>query len=201
MSFISSFHSIQFEITNSDNGTYITKRIKVPRHEDETEQHFIWRLVAFSNSYQSGFEFSSYPHGELGSDLIAHNELAEVTGWVGIGAPLESTLKRAIRSGQRPKISVYLTDQEDITHFCRELRGSTENWVAEIKFYTLEDPEAIAAIAERIESSFTWSATIIDGAFFVNTLGQEWCFNVRELDIWSEYQQSILNKVQQEING
>lgn len=192
MSFISQFHSIQFELTNSDSGAYISSRLKVPRHEDESPEHFIRRLIAFSNSYQSGLRFSAYPHGELASDLIAHDDLGCVSGWISIGPPKASSLRRMLNMYPTPKLSVYFETREEIAQFCHQLRGATENWAQQVRFL-LTPADVATAIAGVLSSSFRWSATIIDGAFFLSALGKEWSFAIEDLDIWREFQQSIQN--------
>lgn len=189
MSFVAGFYSFNIAINNSDTGCFIETRIKLPHHQLEPLTHLYARVIAFAHCYAEGLAFTNQYAGKDTPDLWKRDVTGTVECAVAVGAVDAHKVHRWVK--QRTKvIKIYFYASEQVEQFCRGLKGSRDDWIAEIEFLKLE-PELPEQLAAAAKSSDDWSFNFTDGVLYLSTSGAEYQSQITAVDMWSEYQQFL----------
>jgi hypothetical protein len=86
---------------------------------------------------------------------------------------------------------IYFYEASQIQEFCHLLRGSKTNWVQDIQFFMIQ-PTLLEALVPISRSSPEWQVTYIDNYLYLQVDGTELESNITPVDIWAEYQESLL---------
>jgi hypothetical protein len=84
-------------------------------------------------------------------------------------------------------------DPAQVQTFCHQLRGSKTNWVKDIQFYLVPSP-LLSELLPYESTSPHWTATIIDNRLYLNVDGHDFDAEIKHIDIWEAYQQSLLDQ-------
>jgi uncharacterized protein YaeQ len=201
MSFVEAIYSFRIDLTHTERSGNDDLRFKVPKHPNETMEELLAHVLALTHFYRSGVELSKDRLNPDSPTAFRMDLTGGLLDWMYVGAPEGKLLKRCLRISPRPRLAVYFINQEQVTRFCRELRGSTENWVEHVEFWLL--PEALLTeLAPQIRSRVQWGLTYADEQIYLSweQEGPEesrlFEGQVVAIDIWSEFQRSIEVNVQ-----
>lgn len=189
MAFVEGFYTFQLEVSHPLEGLYERIRIKTPRHPEESAQYLAARVLAYCHCYREGQEFTQGLFEERQPAIWHKDILDQVLLWVDIGCPGEKKLKRALRESAEEYRVYFFTDEQRL-RCCQYLRGSRTNWISGIRFFQLPE-ERIDELAEGLELKNEWSVTFMDQVAYVAANDRQHELEIRELDLWHEFQISI----------
>jgi uncharacterized protein YaeQ len=192
MTFVAAFYTFTIELNHSDRGIFSSFRIKVPRHELESFEHFYSRLIAFLHSYQPEIAFTNLIGDSKAPTIIARNEIGDTFLWIEIGTPDKRKLEISLKQNPHAEHRIYLYQPDDLSRFCHYLRGSKTNWVESVKFFQL-DPEFTNRLLEYESSSPNWRISIIDDQIYLSIGDIDLECAVTPIDIWDAFQSSIID--------
>jgi uncharacterized protein YaeQ len=190
MTFVAAFHTFTIELNHSDRNVYTSFRIKVPRHELESHEHFYARLIAYTHAYRSGIEFTQSAADSKEATIVCRDEIGTLNLWAHVGAPEKRKLELSLKQHPDAEHRIYFYDPHDIPLFCHHLRGSSTNWVENVLFFRI-DQDFLASLIERESSSPQWNISFIDDRLYLSVDGVELESEVAPIDIWSEFQRSL----------
>jgi uncharacterized protein YaeQ len=190
MTFVAAFYNFSIELNNSDSNTFVAFRLKIPRHELESREHFYARLITYLHSYQEGIAFCEVGTSPKLPTLWRRDAIGSVLLWVHVGAPEKRTLELSLKQHPLAEHRVYFYDQDDIARFCHHLRGSKTNWVKDVQFYLI-DGDLLRTLAAEEETSPQWSVSFIDGRMYLSVDGRDLESTLLTVDIWEAFQQSL----------
>jgi uncharacterized protein YaeQ len=192
MTFVAGFYSFSIELNNSDRGAFAKFRLKLPRHELESREHFYARLIAFLHSYTEGLSFA-HELSDPKLPTIWHTDaISNVATWIQVGVPEKRKLELSLKHHPHAEHRVYFRSAtDDIQRFCHLLRGSRTNWVQNIEFYLIES--ALLESLEQCESSSSdWVFSCIDDRVYLTANNHNFEASITPIDIWSEFQRSLV---------
>lgn len=190
MTFVAAFYSFTFELNHSDRNVYATFRIKVPRHELESREHFYARIIAYLHTYRSGIEFTHAASDSNEATIVYHDEIGALQVWAQVGSPDKRKIEISLKQHADAEHRIYFYDHEDIRTFCHHLRGSRTNWIEDVLFYRI-DPDLMAELIKQESSSPNWNVSFIDDRLYLRVDGADLESEITPIDIWSEFQMSL----------
>jgi uncharacterized protein YaeQ len=190
MTFVAAFHTFTIELNHSDRNVYTTFRVKVPRHELESHEHFYARIIAYTHAYRSGIEFTQSISESKDATIGCRDEIGILQLWVHVGAPAKRTLELSLKQHADAEHRIYFYDTHDIALFCHHLRGSSTNWVESVLFYRIA-PDLLESLIEHESSSPRWNISFIDDRLYLTVDEVELESEITPVDIWSEFQRSL----------
>jgi len=193
MSFAAAFYNFSITLNNAEQGVFCRFRIKVPLHPLESLEHLSARMLAFTHCYREGQAFSSVLF-EPKEPTIWHKDVTgDVLLWAQVGCPDRKKLEHSLRSAPLAEHRIYFFHPEQVPEFCHMLRGSKTNWVQDIQFFMLPE-KIIAELVPLSRSSPEWLVTYIDDRLYLTCDGAEFEAELRSIDIWSCYQDYLLQE-------
>lgn len=193
MSFMKAMYNFECELNDSNRNLYTSFRLKTSQHDEEPTLHLTARLTAFCHAYQPNLSFENIDKNYISPELVQRSLASDFEVCCFVGCPDIKSLRHTLRSAVRSaNISVYFYDREQIERFLHYLRGSKNNWIQEIHFY-LVDSLALAQLSESIEPRVKWSVTVSDDILFIESGTQQVALEIHQLEMWQEFQRSILN--------
>jgi uncharacterized protein YaeQ len=190
MTFVAAFYSFTIELNHSDRNVYTSFRIKLPRHELESREHFYARLLAYTHSYRSGIQFNESFSDSKEPTIAVRDEIGTLHLWAELGSPEKRLLELSLKQQPQAEHRIYFYEPNDIQIFCHHLRGSKTNWVENVLFFQL-DPQLIASLIEHESSSPHWNLSYIDDRLYLTVNGAELSSEIISVNIWSEFQTSL----------
>ena len=191
MTFVHAFYSFNLEINDLARNRFTKTRLKIPLYPYEALTSLYARVVAFAHAFEEGMLFGTGSVDEALPTLLVRTNTGEISRAIEVGATDVTLLRRILKRSPHPRYSVYFTSDEERLAFCKGMRGSTTNWIDEISFYQI--PAApLESLTDFEATKSTWNLTIVDDIVFlgVNELTLE--FPLPALDMWHEFQQSLL---------
>ncbi len=189
MAFLASFKSFSISLSNAERDSYVQRRVKIPLFEDESERELFARLLAWCHSYTVGLDFVSNDDSEIGAVAIARDLYGEISHWIAVGEVSERNVIKATQLRRATTRAVYFTTEPEIHHFCRYLKGATENWAAALEFYLIS--EELLGI-DQLPSSSELQVTFVDGATYLTLNGVDLVGSVSRVDIWQRFQEGLV---------
>ncbi len=193
MTSIERFVSFRIQISDAERSLYTTFRFKTPKHVLETTEEFYCRILALCHHYEEGLEFAPIRDNPDDPIIWKRDFMGNTSSWTEVGPTSKKKLQKALRSDGIQRVSVYFYHDSQIEDLCRELRGSTSDWIAPIVFYKI-NPEITSSLVEREGSSNDWGVTIADNFIFLETGGETLSTTIDEVDMWQAFQHSIKNE-------
>src|ERR1700732_2957303 len=93
------------ELANSDSGVYESLMLRIARHQSETAEHLLTRVLAYCLEYTEGIALSN-GISEPDEPAIAVRDLTgALQVWIDVGAPEPPRLHRASKAA--PRVAVY----------------------------------------------------------------------------------------------
>lgn len=193
MSFVDRFYSFLINLSAVERQVYENIRIKVPKYPLEELGDVVMRVLTYTHNWTPDLQFSPTPLDHEQPTLSEFDHAGEARLWLSSGVPDIKALRLAVRRYTDCRFAVYFSSQDQIDRFCHHLRGTRENWVAPIHFYFIA-PELLALLVERIQSSNQWDITESEQIFFIDDRGTQLELPFHEIDIWKEYQNSLIKE-------
>lgn len=192
MSFVAAFYNFSIDLNHADRGVFCRFRIKVPLHPHEPLEHLFARMVAYTHCYREGQSFSQGLFEPKDPTIWLKDITGETLLWVQVGCPDRRKIELTLRSAPAAEHRVYFYGPAQIRDFCHMLRGSKTNWVQDIQFFLIQ-PALLEALVPISRSSPEWQATFIDNRLYLQVDGTELESEISPVDIWAEYQESLLH--------
>ncbi len=193
MTFVQAFYSFKLEITNSDSGGYYTLRIKIPRHPEEPLVYMYARVLAFAHSYEEGLEFTKGFFDTKEPALWKRDLIGGTTLAIEVGEIEPEKIRKMVKHRPPPRCILYFYSPDHIEKFCHGMRGSTTNWISDIKFY--EIPSGfLEELTVHDRSSSEWSFTFIDNTLYLTVNGVQHETTLSTLDMWEKFQETLNEK-------
>lgn len=191
MSFVAAFYSFSVDLNHADLGVFCRFRVKVPLHPYESLEHLFARMVAFTHCYREGQSFSQGLFEPKEPTIWLNDITGKTLLWVQVGCPDRRKIELTLRSAPDAEHRIYFYETSQIQEFCHLLRGSKTNWVQDIQFFMIQ-PALLEALVPISRSSPEWQVTYIDDYLYLQVDGTELESNITPVDIWAEYQESLL---------
>lgn len=190
MTFVAAFYTFTIELNHSDRNIFTNFRVKVPRHELESREHFYARMIAYLHAYKTGIEFTQKVSDPKQPTIVLTDEIGSVMQWIDVGAPEKRKLELSLKQNPSAEHRIYFYTADDVSQFCHHLRGSKTNWIETVSFYTIE-----AALIEQLITSETtsphWIVSFIDDHLYISANDIELESDLHQIDIWQEFQSSL----------
>ncbi len=190
MSFAAAFFNFSIDLSNADRGVYARFRVKVPQHPLESLEHLCARLLAYCHCYREGQSFSGGMFEPKEPTIWQKEITGELLLWVQLGCPDRKKIETTLRSAPTAEHRIYFFEEHQAAEFCHLLRGSKTNWVEPIQFFMLP-AELLEQLVPLCRSSPEWGVTFIDNRLYLSVDGTELESEIRPVDIWQEYQNTL----------
>lgn len=192
MSFVEGFYSFRIDLTHADRSGFEEVRCKVPKYPSQPMAELYADILALCHGYRSGMVLVP-PHTDDDQPTAWRRDPTEsILDWIQVGVPSARSIKRALRLTPKPSVRVYFWQPTQAYEFCKELRGSTENWVAPVQFFTIA-PDLLEQLEPLTRSRIEWSLTFVDDSLYLAWGDLTFESAITPIDIWTEFQASIRN--------
>ena len=138
MSFVSQFHTISLQITDSGRQVYEKLRIRVAQHPEESGEYPFGRIFAYAHSWTPSLQFTQGLFDEKEPTIEARNEIDELSQWIQVGLCERKKLERTLKSSPKCKHRMYFLSRDEVHRFCFFLKGSKTNWVERVEFFLFD---------------------------------------------------------------
>lgn len=200
MSFVDGFYSFSIELNHVDRNCYEKIKFKLGKHPEETFTMLRSKVLFFLHCYSENLEFSEGLFSPEFPTFFRRDVVGNLLTWGQVGRIEKKKLRLALsdrvdflEGGSVPvstEYRVYFESDDQLNHFCHELRGSKSNWVDEILFFRGIFPDSDFFEAP-LPSRSNWIVSIIDDVVYIDDGSQEYHANITPLDIWNEYQLTL----------
>jgi uncharacterized protein YaeQ len=190
MTFVAAFYNFSIELNNPDSGTFASFRLKLPRHELESRDHFYARLIAYLHSYCENLRFCDSNSNPKLPTIWLRDTIDTVMLWIDVGTPDKRKLELSLKQNARATHRVYFYQEQDITQFCHHLRGSKTNWVKDVECYQIET-QLLCDLETQEQTSPNWSVSFIDDRVYLTIDGRDFESTLARVDIWDAFQASL----------
>ena len=202
MSFIHRFYNINLDLSLCHKGVYQSYRLKVPQFEDEDLIELFKRVICFAHCFQETICFSKTEPKNL---LEIQKSDLSFEYCANIGEFSEHTISLVKNQKVSKDFVFYFTSNEQITEFCRYLKGSKTNWVKEYNFYRLNITEVNQAdfkINEYERLDLSKLEKLLNNKLYITIVDQfqgmlicdeiELSLEFQQIDIWDQFQKIII---------
>ena|GEM_PF-1051575 len=190
MTFVAGFYNFSIELNQADQGLFVAFRLKTPRHELESPQHFYARMTSFLHCYRQGQEFTRDTLDPKLPTIWEKDAVGALHLWVKVGLCDKRTIEVSLKQHPKAMHVVYFFEESQKQSFCHHLRGSKTNWIRDVQFYQL-CPSFLEKLAMYESSSPQWTVTIVDNRIYINVDGNDLESDISPIDIWEAYQESL----------
>jgi uncharacterized protein YaeQ len=188
MTFIDGIFNFTIEICRVEEHIYDTAKVRVSRHEAEGIELFYARLLAYSHSYSAELLLSPDATDLKTPHLYSHCPNGDFLFWAKVGETSAKEVRHARRASKLTTIRVYFFKDEHVQHFCNEMRGSKENWIADVEFFRIP-VSTIHWIASFERARSKWQVTFTERNQGYLSVGEDFHETlIEELDMWAQYQ-------------
>ena len=196
MSFALGFFRFNIDLSHQTHAIYQQVQVRTPLHPQESLEDLLLRVIVFCRAYRSGLQLSAGQFEEQLPTAWRESVTSGLDQWVMLGTVDRKLFDRLAREvPARAKdcaYCIYFATDEQRLAFCKQLRGSRVNWAQAVQFFQIS-PCSLDSLARQTKSSSRWSVTIVDDSFWLSAHEIELELTIKELDIWSEYQESLAN--------
>jgi uncharacterized protein YaeQ len=155
------------ELANSDSGVYESLMLRVARHQSETAEHMLTRVLAYCLEYTEGIALSN-GISEPDEPAISVRDLTGVLqSWIDVGAPESPRLHRASKAAAR--VAVYT--HKDAVQLAARLRGERIHRIDALELYAM-DFDWLSNLAQRLERRTAFTLTVSEQHLYLS-LGEE----------------------------
>jgi len=155
------------ELANADSGVYESLMLRVARHQSETAEHMLTRVLAYCLEYTEGIALSN-GISEPDEPAIAIRDLTGVLlAWIDVGAPESPRLHRASKAAQR--VAVYT--HKDAAQLAARLGGERIHRIAALELYAM-DFDWLSNLAQRLQRRTAFTLTVSEQHLYLS-LGEE----------------------------
>lgn len=197
MRFLGGLYNLYLSLANTDSNEYLESRVTYGQHESEPPLLMSARVLAYLFSYREGTKLLTNGVDQANPcfSCLTPSKDIKVAGFVG---NVEAKQVRHQVRGGTSEITVFFYNRSQILSFCKELRGSKENWVKKVAFYFLSE-DTLEKTTSLVKQRSNWNATITDkNTMYLNLDDTDILVESIELDIWDEFQNSLKSSHNQE---
>jgi uncharacterized protein YaeQ len=155
------------ELANSDKGVYESLLLRVARHQSETAEHMLTRVLAYCLEYTEGIALSN-GISEPDEPAIAVRDLTGVLqAWIDVGSPEPPRLHRASKAA--PRVAVYT--HKDAMQLAARLSGERIHRIDALELYAM-DFDWLANLAQNLQRRTAFTLTVSEQHLYLS-VGQE----------------------------
>ena len=155
------------ELANSDSGVYESLMLRVARHQSETAERMLTRVLAYCLEYTEGIALSN-GISEPDEPAIAIRDLTGVLqAWIDVGAPESPRLHRASKAA--PRVAVYA--HKDAAQLAARLGGERIHRIEALELYAM-DFDWLSNLAQRLQRRTAFTLTVSEQHLYLS-LGEE----------------------------
>jgi uncharacterized protein YaeQ len=192
MSFVEAYFTFNIELTHTDRSKYEKFRAKIPKHPNQNLTNILANILVYTDNYDPSLKISAGLFNPEEPSMYILNEINQIKTWIDVGLIDAKRLKSALRLTSLKRLAVYFYENSQIDKFCKELRGSTENWIESIDFYYFSE-DSILSLSEHLNLKNDWQIVIADNHFYISSSEQDFEIKLSKLNIWEYYQETIGN--------
>jgi uncharacterized protein YaeQ len=155
------------ELANSDSGVYQSLMLRIARHQSETAEHLLTRVLAYCLEYTEGIALSN-GISEPDEPAISIRDLTGVLqAWIDVGAPEPPRLHRASKAA--PRVAVYT--HKDAEQLAARLAGERIHRIEALELYAM-DFDWLSNLAQRLQRRTAFTLTVSEQHLYLS-LGEE----------------------------
>lgn len=155
------------ELANSDSGVYESLMLRLARHQSETAERMLTRVLAYCLEYTEGIALSN-GIAEPDEPAIAVRDLTGVLQvWIDVGAPEPPRLHRASKAA--PRVVVYT--HKDAVQLAARLGAERIHRIEELELYAM-DFDWLSSLAQRLPRRTAFTLTVSEEHLYLS-LGEE----------------------------
>jgi uncharacterized protein YaeQ len=155
------------ELSNSDSGVYETLMLRIARHQSETAERMLTRVLAYCLEYTEGIALSN-GISEPDEPAIAVRDLTGVLkAWIDVGAPEPPRLHRASKAA--PRVAVYA--HKDAAQLAEKLGGERIHRIEALELYAM-DFDWLSNLAQRLQRRTAFTLTVSEQHLYLS-IGDE----------------------------
>jgi uncharacterized protein YaeQ len=155
------------ELANSDSGVYESLMLRVARHQSETAEHLLTRVLAYCLEYTEGIALSN-GISDPDEPAIAVRDLTGVLQvWIDVGAPESARLHRASKAA--PRVAVYT--HKDAVQLAARLGGERIHRIEALELYAM-DFDWLSNLAQRLQRRTAFTLTVSEQHLYLS-FGEE----------------------------
>jgi len=155
------------ELANSDSGVYESLKLRVARHQSETAERMLTRVLAYCLEYTEGIALSN-GISEPDEPAIAVRDLTGVLkAWIDVGAPESPRLHRASKAA--PRVAIYT--HKDAIQLAARLGGERIHRMEALELYAM-DFDWLSDLAQRLQRRTAFTLTVSEQHLYLS-LGEE----------------------------
>jgi uncharacterized protein YaeQ len=155
------------ELANSDRGVYESVMLRVARHQSETAERLLTRVLAYCIEYTEGIVLSN-GISEPDQPSIAVRDLTGVLqAWIDVGAPESPRLHRASKAA--PRVAVYT--HKDALQLAARLGGERIHRIDALELYAM-DFDWLSDLAQRLQRRTAFTLTVSEQHLYLS-IGEE----------------------------
>ena len=155
------------QLANSDRGVYESLLLRIARHQSETAEHMLTRVLAYCLEYTEGIALSN-GISEPDEPAIAVRDLTGVLQvWIDVGAPESTRLHRASKAA--PRVAVYT--HKDAVQLAARLGGERIHRMDALELYAM-DFDWLSNLAQRLPRRTAFTLTVSEQHLYLS-LGEE----------------------------
>lgn len=162
---------VRLQLADVDRGVYVSRQIALAQQPDEPDEHVLLRFLCFVFFYDEGIADGD-GWSLLGEpDILIRDLTGELTTWIEVGAPAQTKrLVRALGRNKDGRTIAIFGDRAEALALRKELRSHRARNLEQLELLLVS--EDLLQGLERVGTrSMAWSATISDGALFLDCDG------------------------------
>jgi uncharacterized protein YaeQ len=167
MALTATIYNFNIDLTNMDQGLYVTLDLRVAQQPSETPEYMLTRVLAYCLEYAEGIAFS--PGISAGSEpaLAIHDMTGHMTAWIEVGSPDADRLHRASKSADR--VAVYTLHSFALLK--HQLGNTRIHRAQEIPIYAI-DRLLLDPLVASIERRMAMTIVVTEGQLYIQAGGQ-----------------------------
>jgi uncharacterized protein YaeQ len=167
MSLGDTIYVFDIQLADADRAVYESLMLRVARHQSETAEHMLTRVLAYCLEYTEGIALSP-GLSEPDEPAIAVRDLTGVLQvWIDVGAPESTRLHRASKAA--PRVAVYT--HKDAVQLAARLGGERIHRMDALELYAM-DFDWLSNLAQRLPRRTAFTLTVSEQHLYLS-LGEE----------------------------
>jgi len=155
------------ELANSDSGVYESLMLRIARHQSETAEHLLTRVLAYCLEYTQGIALSNGISAPDEPAIAVRDLTGVLRAWIEVGAPEPPRLHRASKAA--PRVAVYT--HKDAVQLAARLGAERIHRMDELELYAM-DFDWLSNLAQRLQRRTAFTLTVSEQHLYLS-LGEE----------------------------
>jgi uncharacterized protein YaeQ len=155
------------ELANSDRGVYESLMLRIARHQSETADRMLTRVLAYCLEYTEGIALSNGIADPDAPAIAVRDLTGALQVWIDVGAPEPARLHRASKAATR--VAVYA--HKDAVQLAARLGGERIHRADALELYAM-DFDWLSNIAQRLQRRTAFTLTVSEQHLYLS-LGEQ----------------------------